>query len=217
MAFGREDYCFKEWNMAVITGGKVNYGRTVKTGDYENKRADAELSFTVDEGEQPVTGIEQASKLAFEAVVRILKLAPAASVAPATAPAPAEAAPVVVQPITKADLEKAAKAPRAAPGKKKANEAINATGRSVEGGQPADPAEVDLGGQANFDAILAIIPDTDLTAACNTKHAEINDRDRIKGLVGKYVDQPKGPVISIPQEKRAAFLAELKTLKKAGV
>ena len=34
-----------------ITNGEVTYGRTAKTGDYENKRVDVKLSFTVEDGQ----------------------------------------------------------------------------------------------------------------------------------------------------------------------
>jgi hypothetical protein len=36
--------------MSFITNGKVTYGRTVKTGDYENKRVDVEIVFVVPDG-----------------------------------------------------------------------------------------------------------------------------------------------------------------------
>jgi hypothetical protein len=41
--------------MTEITGGKVGYRRTVQPAPYESKTAECELSFSVEEGEDPET------------------------------------------------------------------------------------------------------------------------------------------------------------------
>lgn len=35
-----------------ITGGKASYGRTVQVAQYESKRSDVELTFSLSEGEE---------------------------------------------------------------------------------------------------------------------------------------------------------------------
>lgn len=39
--------------MATVTGGKVAFSRTVQPASYESARAEAELAFVCDEGEDP--------------------------------------------------------------------------------------------------------------------------------------------------------------------
>ena len=50
--------------MGRITGGEVTYGRTVKTGDFENKRVDVKLSFGVDENESHEAALGNAANAA---------------------------------------------------------------------------------------------------------------------------------------------------------
>ena len=50
--------------MLRISGGEVTYGRTVKTGDYENKRMDIKLSFGCDDGDDYDTLIAMAGQIA---------------------------------------------------------------------------------------------------------------------------------------------------------
>jgi hypothetical protein len=48
--------------MTKITGGKVSYGLTVCPKQYESKRGDVELTFTVGEGESYESIFDRASK-----------------------------------------------------------------------------------------------------------------------------------------------------------
>jgi len=51
--------------MTNVTGGVVKYERTVKTGDFENKKLSVELSFNVEEGTDgdPTAIVDQAIEL----------------------------------------------------------------------------------------------------------------------------------------------------------
>jgi len=55
-----------------VTGGRVSYGRTVSPAQYESKRSDVELSFTLAEGEQLGESLRQASELVRAEVHRVL-------------------------------------------------------------------------------------------------------------------------------------------------
>ena len=75
-----------------ITGGEVGFGRTVKTGDFENKRVDVKLSFTVGDGEDYSTILGLAAQQAHDKCHEMLGLREraktAANDAPKLAPAP---------------------------------------------------------------------------------------------------------------------------------
>lgn len=60
--------------MSNITGGEVGYGRTVKTGDFENKRVDVKLAFTVGDGENHATILDAAAMAAYVKCHELLSL-----------------------------------------------------------------------------------------------------------------------------------------------
>lgn len=45
--------------MSSITGGKISFSRTVQPVQYESARAEAELSFVLEEGEDPVAVLRE--------------------------------------------------------------------------------------------------------------------------------------------------------------
>ena len=50
--------------MAQITGGRILFSRTVQPIDYEQKRAEVELSFVLEEGEDMVEALTEAASIA---------------------------------------------------------------------------------------------------------------------------------------------------------
>jgi hypothetical protein len=59
--------------MSEITGGKVGYARTVQPAPYESKKAEVELSFLLEEGENVDDAIEEVSAICKEHVVKMVK------------------------------------------------------------------------------------------------------------------------------------------------
>lgn len=45
--------------MAQVTSGRVAYSRTVQPAQYESKRAEAELAFVVEDGEDPAAVVRE--------------------------------------------------------------------------------------------------------------------------------------------------------------
>ena len=94
--------------MGKITGGEIKYGRTVKTGDFENKRVDVALTFTVEDGEDHTAIVQAAAKEAHDKAHAMLGLKVPVDAKPtlATEPKPELKPDKAVAGRTKADLEK---------------------------------------------------------------------------------------------------------------
>lgn len=209
-----------------ITGGRVSFSRTVKPADYESKAATVELTFLVEEGEDHDPVLQAIGSIVQAKALELVGLKPAGN---GSAGAPRATKPAGK---TKADLEaeaaaalggnptsgKAAKTPPKAAAPK--------TGAAISTGEPrgeadgsahdaasvedvtsaADPAAI--GDDDLMSAAPAEITDADLTSRITQHNAKIKNPVAIRQLIGKYVKAP-GQARDIPQDKRAAFLAEL--------
>lgn len=219
--------------MSQITGGKVLFGRTLKTGDYENKRVDVEIAFSVGDGESHDAILNTAAGVAHGKAHEMLGIkAPSPSLAAAGGTAPAVPPNVIVE--TAGPAEAAAKTgakttrkpakPPADPAavdvvgeqKPAASTIAASAGATVAASAPggassADPAAVD---DELFSAAPAEVTDEALMSAITKKNAEIKNPGAIRALIGKYVPAPK-QAREIDQAKRSAFLKELETLQKA--
>lgn len=205
--------------MAQITGGKVLFGRTVKTGDYENKRVDVELAFSVGDNEDYKAILDLAAAQAHAKAHEMLGLRekPLATPAPAPVeqPKPAEAKPqsgpvVETAGPKEADAKKRAKKPPVV-ADPAAVDVVAEQPKPAEPEPANDPAAVV---EEEWAGAPAEITDADLMAAITKKNGEIKQPQAIRNLIGKYVPAPK-PAREIPQDKRQAFLAELGALKPA--
>lgn len=219
--------------MSQITNGKVSYGRTVKTGDYENKRADVEIGFNVGEGEDESEVLSRASNLAkykCELLLGIAKeLAPAEQpsvpvstthIAAAAAPAaanptrrgPAKKPPVIDVVLTDEEKAEAAAKAKAATDAKADTASLDGL---EEGLTEAEVAEAAGGDVSSIDDLLGAdaqpITDQALVEAITAKNVQINNAVAIKRVIGKFVNPPK-TVREIPAELRQAFLDELNKL-----
>lgn len=189
-----------------ITNGTIKYGQTVKTGDYENKRADVELSFTVPEGEEAAVHIEQAHTLAELHCHRILNKTNTGSQSPAPAPAKIEAAP-------------AAKPAPAAKGKAKPAAKKAADPAAVE---EAEEEELDDSGVTGntLDDLLGLneapaeITDKALNDAVQKQQDAVKNAPGIRKLLNEFgIKTPPGRLIDLEQGKRAEFIAKLQLIK----
>jgi hypothetical protein len=192
--------------VAQITGGAVKFGRTVKTGDYENKRGDIELSFNVGEGESETDIVTHATTLAQIKLANLLGLE-VSGTAPVQEPKdrprpgrppgsgakppaqPADPAEVVPEPAAKASTTVAA---------------------ALIAATAADPAAVadDL-----MTGIAPEITDKSLAQAIADHNEKIQNTLAIRNLIGAY---GVGRATEIPQAKRSAFLTELRAIKAPG-
>lgn len=211
---------------AKATGGYVIYGRTIKTGDYENKKAEVRLDFSFGDVKDQAGVLHKVAELATHKTHEILFAISAGAASRAAAP------PIGDEPAAHADAAPAgARKPRAVkpPSTPKpetitadaaevvdepAGEAAPATvAAGAEAAVASDPAAVD---ESLFGAAEAEITDVELTGAVTRKNQEITNPPAIRALIGSFFRDPAGKQVKdIPQEQRAAFLAKLAELKKA--
>lgn len=197
--------------MGSLTHGVVKYERTLNLGDYNSKKAGAEIAFSAaEDGSDFDHWHDQAATKAISKVHDLLALAqPAARVA-TPAPAPAVAAgPKVARSKsiedanagkTKADLAAAAGAPKAEPKKEP---------------EPAKPAATDTAedmGDEDFSGTAEEITDQQLMEAVRDMAAKVTPAP-VKKLIAAYGCVAPKTVRDIAADKRQAFLTELKNLK----
>lgn len=197
--------------MTHILNGVIKFGRTVKTGDFENKRCDVELSFGTEEGKQvEEAALDNIGKLARRKVHELLEMQK-----------PTEQTPEFLAPKTGNDKDKLAaqvtgeeapKKPAGRPRKPPAApqpEVDPAAMVDESAAAPvADPAAMD---DDLLSAAAVEVTDEDLTGAITRRNATIKNAPGIRALIGKYVLPPK-QARDIPQEARAKFMEELAKL-----
>jgi hypothetical protein len=215
--------------MARITGGEITYGRTVKTGDYENKRVDVKLSFTVDDGEGHEAIVTAVAKEAHDKAHAMLGIALKTVAATTDVGAATSAKTLAANNLNAADADKAkvdgrskaakeaVAAKEAAAAKKAADEAAAKAKAEPEKSVEEQVGE-DLGG-FDEDAVESQpkITDAALSAAMNRKVAELKPKHQgaapklIKELINTFVEAPKKSH-DIPQNLRGQFLKKLEAL-----
>jgi len=179
--------------MAKITGGEVKYGRTLKTGDFENKRVDVALSFTVDDGEDHAPILQAAAKEAHDKAHAMLGIKQV----------PSETVKLLEEPKA---LEAALKSK---PGPKPKHDPLAKVELTPEG--------EDLGFDEDAEASQPEISDAALSTAMNRKVAVLKDKHQgaapklIKELINTFVEPPK-KAHDIPQKLRGEFLKKLEAL-----
>lgn len=209
--------------MGEIISGQVFFSKTVKTGDFENEKADCRLDFNVAEGETCDSILSTASATAKAKVFEMLGKGKAPNALPAQLAKPAEPAKepaggASAGGATKADLTAAAANAAGAP---KSGTAEAAPKKAVKPPKVEAPkeepkkAEPDAATDDLADLLGAApepVADADLVAHVTKTNGRIKDPAAIKALTGKYVQPPKG-VIDVPQEVRRKYMAELDALQ----
>jgi hypothetical protein len=185
-----------------ITGGYVLFGKTVKTGDYENERAEVRLDFADDRV------LSKASDLAKAKVFELLGVKKAAKAKVADEPAAPGSTVVTEDGKIKA-------------GKKQAPATAPATDPSavVEVTTPApakiDPAAVVEDWEPKPEAAPAEITDKELVGTFSRKVNAADDKNKmaakIKEVIATYVKLPQ-TAKDIPQAQRAEFLKKIEAL-----
>jgi hypothetical protein len=207
-----------------ITGGTVSYERRVKTGEFEWKQFTSILNFTSDKGEDPEAALHAASRIAVNHTHQMVGLLKAAPGEVKTTSAGGDAAKAAFAdkaagktPAPAAPKKGAAKPPAA--GKK----AAAPTGQSIsEGdGEPFDPLADDTPPAQTLpdDDITDLlgeaepVTDAQLNQAAVAKATQTKNGGAIRQLGAKFGGGPAPKTLrDIPQEKRNAFLEELKKL-----
>lgn len=222
-----------------IMGGKVTYARTVQPAQYESKKAEVEISFTLSDGEEMGDSLDRAGNWAMQKcheMVGITKPAPMA----ATAEKIAEKVEAIAE-----GVKAAAEAPKDTKGKgktqaekdaAKAEAAAKMNGKKATAPLPDPDALPDEPTQAISSGEERVSPDdndtsfldepstpareikdTELYEAAGKKNKELMPKHAgaspamIKALVQKFVPLPK-QLKDIPQEQRTKFLEQLAAL-----
>lgn len=209
--------------MGTITGGRVNFKRTVKTGDYEGKTAEVELTFSTEDGVDYAGLLRLASLTAQNQAHAMLGLAPVAApdtiAKDAAKDAYAAAAdagkktrtrkPPAVDPATVEEPARTAEEAQEdfdplADGGEVAPKDVNADlGDPLEGvGDPLESEE-------------APVTDKELVTSITSHNDATRNTTAIRQLISRYTPQDgnKHQAYEIPAEKRRAFLTELATIK----
>ena len=202
--------------MGKITGGEIKYGRTVKTGDFENKRVDVALTFTVEDGEDHADIVQAAAKEAHDKAHAMLGIKVTADKpVSATEPKPEPKADKAPAGRTKADIE----AETTAALKTKAVKAPKAPKPAATTVAPPTAPAADDFSEFNEDAVESQpeITDAAMSTAMNKKVGELKvvhagaAPKLVKELINKFVEPPKKSH-DIPQNLRAEFLKKLEAL-----
>lgn len=203
-----------------ITGGKVTFGRSVQPAQYETKKAEVEIAFTLSEGEALGATLDTAGSLAQSKALELVGLKPAGAQPPAAKAPERTKADLEAEALAKAkgETEKAPKAPKAPPKTKPAETKADAAttieeptrqiSTAPEDRKP-DPA-TDLEDPLSVPA--AAITDAELTSAVTQHNAKIKNPTAIRGLIQKFVGKTPCTVVQIAPEVRAKFIEELKKL-----
>lgn len=202
----------------TITNGKVTYGRSVQPKDYETKRAEVEIAFTVaDDGSDAQEKLDAAAQMAISKAHELLGLA---------APAPATVAKVSAAANagkTKQDLAAEAQAATAAtaPPKTRGRKAAAPPAPLA----PEPEADLENTGAPAGDNEMGEFADDLAGAAPEITDARLGElvRDQaqkvgpapVRTLIGAYGAIAPKTYRDIPQEKRQAFVTELGKLQKA--
>lgn len=221
--------------MGKITGGEVSYGRTMKTGDFENKRVDVKLSFSVEEGEDHTAILQAAAREAHDKAHAMLGVKkpdpPAEPAAKTSVPVTPTKEEAVATATAKADNLVKARAAKAAKVEKEVlfehGGNPNALGETpADGSLPAglkrtdpkaEPVE-DLGFDEDAIESQPEITDAALSTAMNRKVAVLKAKHAgaaptlIKALINTFVEPPKKSH-DIPQNLRGEFLKKLEALE----
>lgn len=212
-----------------ITGGKVIFQRSVQPAQYETKKAEVELSFTLSEGESLEGKLDEVSAIAQAKALELVGLKPATTtVKPTSVPATKPA--TEPKGKTKADLEveqnaklngkevkpvKEKKTPPKPPAENIMGDVEEITANISTGEERKDPAQVSeddellgLGGEAADEPVT----DEELVSQVAKHNAKIKNPTAIKLLIAEYFE--KGGKVQpalklIPANKRRDFLDKL--------
>lgn len=208
----------------TITNGTIKYGETRKIADFENKRADVELSFSIAEGAQPEGAIESVMYLALtkahELLTGLHKPNANAFLLQSDYVKPDPVA--VPKTMTAAEVLKEFPQPEEQPkaAKVHSKRAPKMPAAETEQHLRDDPAaileEVDSLKVIETPEVnsLKVITDEQLKDATSSCQEKVKNPIAIRKLLGELgVKTPPGRLFDLAQDKREAYLAGLLTIK----
>jgi hypothetical protein len=196
----------------TITNGTIKYGQTIKTGEYENKRGDIELSFKIAEGEDHDAVLEHVKHVAHQHLHSMLGAAAPTKIEKVPAkPAKSTKVPAPVQPAPK---------PAADPSGMEEVESERppvpalATGTPVHAGIVEENLDDIMGGIEDDKEPAREITDKELNDATQKCQSQNKNGVAIRKILGDLgIKTPPGRIIDLPQEKRQTYLDRLKEVK----
>jgi hypothetical protein len=204
--------------MSQITAGSVTFGRTVQPKEYESKKAEVTLAFSVPEGENHEAIFAKAEQQAVAKVEQMLtgrvastKEAVAAKLNAADAAAPPAPKNGPGRPSNAAKAAAQAKLDAAAAAAKPNDDLAIFERRESALAEDGKAAEMAAEDDFLTSAAPAEVTDDAIVQALTRKNAALKNPVAIRQLIGKFVAAPK-TAREIPQEARAEFLAQLEKL-----
>jgi hypothetical protein len=209
-----------------ISGGAVSFTRRLPTEPYAHKEATISFTIAADDGGDAQASVQQAGDLAFAHVHRLLGvIAPTLaghkdvlSSIVAQAEAMTGRVDLAVASAKEAGTVKPPKATKPPTPPKAADPAgFDEPGSEAAEDKAAKAHDAAAMEEDEFTGTPKEVTDTDLTTACGQAKQRLGGPvEPIKKLIGRYTPQDGKHymLIDIPQDKRAAFLLELKALKK---
>lgn len=201
--------------MTQITGGRVVYGRTVQPAQFESKRSEVELTFSVEDGNFDEAALDKVIETAITKAHEMVGVAPA--------PKSTRKAKVDTTSLTKVEVKTLEEKPK---GDDIALDVLNTEKASAEDAKIKAAAALNAKDEkkAKADALDDLLGDVtatpaktytdmDLVDVVNKTNAAISNPPAIKAVCRKYTAQA---IKDIPQDKRAAFVADLEALLAAG-
>lgn len=205
-----------------ITNGSCKYGETRKTGDFENKRADVELSFNIDETKDVDVQIKAAMVLTkqkcFEMLAGTIQVVSGGTAVPSTKP----------EQVVSEKLKNPPKMPRVPQASAPANPPEAQTAPLNEQVATSDVKVGDISSIVEEPVVekpkaeikkppIDEVTDAQLMDATTTFQQKVKNPKEIRKLIGDMSGKPCPParLIDIPQSKRAEYLAVLATIKAA--
>lgn len=190
-----------------ITNGVIKYGRTIKTGDFESKRGDVELSFNIPEGEDHDTAVAHVQEKAQGHLFSLLGH-PGDTTDRARPPkALKEEKPVAKAPkklpaaVVDASVMEDPEVPPLLRGK-------------VAAQKPAEVVEENIDDLLQEGEEVAQVTDQELNDATQKCQSRAKNAPAIRKLLGELgVRVPPGRIIDLAQEKRREYLNRLEEIK----
>lgn len=201
-----------------ITNGSVKYGETRKTGDFESKRADVELSFNVPEGKNADELITKVAEKAKEQVFTILGIGkpvkPLHGSSDTTTTQTVKSTPRMPK-ITETPAQ-ASKAEAQTANLKRQVEVIEGCVPTITGGDLSviEEPEVKLKHASEFAPGITDITDLQLMDATRKHQELVKNPVSIRKLINELgVIAPPGRLIDLSQDKRQEYLDKLVLIK----
>lgn len=187
----------------MITGGTVSYGETRKIADYENKNAKVELSFNVPEGQPDNVAINTAKDLAINYCKDMLR--------------PPREAPVLVrETVTEAKPVKAKPPKMPAPEHLVSVALTEAITEEITNATPLCATEI-IEKAKLVDTLsepVKEITDAEIMDATSKHQQQVKNAPAIRKLINEMgIKCPPDSLITMPQDRRAAYLKRLPAIK----